>query len=412
MTLPRLSESYNSESAREPDLVALLDREIEHARAQQSREGWTNWALLLAIATLVWAASSEWERVPVLSTDAAIWFILVSLIAESFVSFIAGQNVGHTSARRLRLGSFNGLRSPALVTLAVRGMVIIGVAIAFRRSMSLFAFVAVLSWYTLSVAVLGFLAVMIAKGFPTVSSENPPRPIMRWGMIAIGVLAIFGAIVSVDLPESGQAVASIRFGSLLALALYLVVLSVVERHREPLLESFVELRRSIGLGEIDQRGAAKQFTILVRGLALSDWIQEDVRTLTTEYQRLLSHQRAVNELASLCNSDMDRLTGGEDQDPKGTSEKIRERMVAVDSLVQQAKASFNAILRLSPEIAGKMGYAAGATNGKTEEDSEAAALKRAVDGMVSDAINRWVSLEQQWPRYKAAIDQHLASLRL
>src|SRR5260221_11195833 len=43
------------------ELLDALDTEIEHIKSAQSSVGYTRWAVLLALAALLWAAIQSWE---------------------------------------------------------------------------------------------------------------------------------------------------------------------------------------------------------------------------------------------------------------------------------------------------------------------------------------------------------------
>lgn len=388
---------------------ALIDREIDHARAERTRDGWTSWALLITIGALLWAAIAEWERRSFIVANAACWFVAASMFCDLVIDGFVRRVGMNGDPRRLRTGSFLGLRPPALVALAVRAGIIVAALIVGRSLIDGYAVLAVSAYYVLLSGILILITIVLARGYPLQAAyQHRPLAFTNLGSLLIGWMGLIGVVESLGPPAHGIPATSFRFGVLAAAALYLASMMASERHRDPLLESLVELRRSIALGEIDFLVARRQCIAILRGLALSDWLQHDIQNITNEYQRFLSFEHAINELATLCNSDLQQVTSG-GQSNAATATIVRERLTALEALVVHAKAAYDAILRLSPEIAGKVGYATGVVGG---EPADAPAIKRAVDPLVNDSISRWVRLEIEWRLYRDRVLAQLTALGL
>src|SRR5260370_28272671 len=84
------------------DMVKLLEFEIGHIRTEQSKPGWTKWALMGGLATTLWLLTLELEQKKIRGRHVIFLFLLLSLSYDSvkLVSSVISKPLPHRSAGR------------------------------------------------------------------------------------------------------------------------------------------------------------------------------------------------------------------------------------------------------------------------------------------------------------------------
>ena len=391
------------------ELLGLLDREIEHARSERTRFGWTAWGLLVSIGAMVWAALSEYGANAVEPQAVAAWFVVASLISDGVLDGIVQRWDGTGDPSRLRLGTFMGRGPAALAAIMFRALVVLFALRSATYVYPLWVLLAVGGFYALVAAGVALLLVLLLRELPTQAGQRASQPIMVWGIRVLAGLAIIGAVLNSPFPVSGGGISAVRIGLLLGVATYLVTVLASDHHRDPLLDSLIEIRRSLGLGDVDYQSAMHRCQVVLRGLAFSDWVQSDVQALEDAYQQVVADERTIEELASACTRDLDVLTTGHADEPTLLAASIRSRLTAMHGVAASMSGAYERTSGLSAEIAGKIGYVRGMTDANPPD---AEAITQAIDPMVNDAMKRFVRIDVQWPGFRSAVAASLTTLGL
>jgi hypothetical protein len=222
-------------------------------------------------------------------------------------------------------------------------------------------------------------------------------------ILAIAIIAAASYMSSLAFPAMGSSAADVRFALLAVVTMYLLIHLPSERHREPLLEAMVEIRRALAMGDLDLSTATNRARIVLQGMAVADWVREDVRALMEDYDQLLASQRGASELAQLAHAELAALeqSAAEQLRDPAKAQAIRERLGAIERLVEEVAAREASMRETSIKIAGRYGYA---SRDATEADHE---YRARVDAFVTDAIGRNVRLGADWQTFRDNIEQRL-----
>jgi hypothetical protein len=390
-------------------LMSFLDKEVDHARSDRSRNGWTAWAILLTIGAMLWAALGERQANALTGPIVAAWFVASSLVCDTIIDGILQRYDQSGDPRRFRVGIFLGRRPLALVAMVARACAALYALFVARSVLPAYVLMATAGIYLLFAGLIAIVLIILARDLLISAGPTAPSRLVTWGSRVVAAVAVFGACANAPLPAGGIPAGSVKVGVLLGLASYFLTLLISEQHRDPLLDSLIELRRSLGLGEVDVPTAFRRCQIILRGLAFSDWVQRDVQAFEEHYQQVVAGERTVGELASLCVQEVESLEAGAVAQPAEAASGVRLRLVAMEKIVSDVLQARIAARERSVEIAGKIGYVQGMTK---STPSDAAAIDAAMQPMVSDSITRAVRLEVQWPPFREAISLRLSSLGL
>lgn len=119
------------------------------------------------------------------------------------------------------------------------------------------------------------------------------------GLLALGILALLGVLRVMWQQGISPTWAEYRVGGLLLGIMIVVQLLAREHPRSPLLDSLVDLRRTLGLRKMDVEFARRQTEIALAGMTVSDAFQADIEELLSEVTLARVELRAAaSELAA------------------------------------------------------------------------------------------------------------------
>lgn len=392
-------------------LFKLLDAEIDHLRRERTRGGWTSWALVIALGTALSLAGAIWEEGGISVPLTALLFALLSVLGDNLVrSFLDPELAPKEGVGRIRVGSYLGWRPAALVLYGARAA-LVAFSAWYARDVS-YAWVAwlIAALYALLAIFLLVVAVVTLKRYPikrTVPSDRLGMMSAIW-TILVGVLVV-SYILSLGVLAQGQSWDELRLAVLLVVSLHLGLLLLAERHREPLLESLIEIRRAMVLGDMDAGTAREQVRVVLSGMAAGDWIQPELRRLLESYNRQVASDKAATELARMSYDEVSRLEKFAEQGVADHSiaQSVIARFEPIRSLVTDAGSSYEGVTKSSGAIAGRFGFLISSVPGAEELHNE---YKRAIEPVISDSIQRHVQLTQGFESFHSGVIARLRAL--
>jgi hypothetical protein len=309
-------------SGLEPGLKTVLDAvdfEIEHLRNQAS--GWTTWALLPALAGLLWLFLDQLAN-PVSTHTVARTFFVLSVALDLILGgagMIAGKVAPARSGNRwISTRNFLDVSLSGRLDLSLGiGLLFLYLWLALRywpdvtRVTTVWAF---LYFGLLIPILLIFLVGMLLDMDLRVNQPQKPWTVLlAWGYLGLGlwlVISYTRALIGGTPPS----VTEWKVAGILV-AIRVLVSFLARIMRQPiLLQELVTLRRDIVFGRTDSDRALHHLDIVVAGMQESDRLQrkvEKVMTLLREHQN--ECRAMVDESAAMRAS----LTGP--QSPKKTA---------------------------------------------------------------------------------------------
>lgn len=291
-----LEETKNSNDFK--SLIELLEFEITHVRSEEARPGWTTWALLGGLATMLWLLTREFEQHQVNTDDALFLFLILALTYDSvrmiinalskpmplrngrFISF----SIHFSQDRSLML--FMLIRSAMLLVIASQTQLFVG---------KTFQILTVLFYGFDLFATLGaFVLTYTQFAVPVPPKGSRVVVVFRITVIAGGMLAAL-VCISVLYKKPNFSIFEYRISGLVFGISVLLSILARSHRRMPLLETLVGIRRSLALGQLDLDSAQRQTEIALQGMTASDALQSQLVSLLADLERGGIHLEAASK---------------------------------------------------------------------------------------------------------------------
>jgi hypothetical protein len=356
MTALKLENNDDQNDSEAVDrLVELLEFEVDRIVAEESRPGWTAWALVGSLASALWLLASELESSVVNLQNVLFLFLTFSLAYDCIVrwlpSLIWWQGSPETTPR---------FRPSHIVLAQGRGATLLEIG----RSIALVVIAAEIRPYVSTPYVVAVYVVYVAVillglvGFCMSFLEIPVLPASgRVGWVAramlaflvgTGLLALLGLLGVFWRQAILPTVPEYRVGGLLLVIMSLLLVLAQRRPQTPVLRTLIGTRRNLVLGRISLDSARRQTEIALMGLTTADVLQHRVEELLAHLQHLDTHTEAMSkELQGA------RIAVGKDDDDAEISEVQWALILAVlQSGAKHLNSISEAMQRLSSATTG------------------------------------------------------------
>lgn len=285
-------------------LIELLEFEIAQIRSEESRPGWSMWALLGGLATIAWLLTFQIEAGSADLRNTLFVVLGLSLLYDSLLwvlLLIKGQGPSK-SARRLESTHrvFSEGRNRMVFEIG-RSIAMIVIAAGFRPSLSTSTVWAACLFYGAWLFLMLVGVSLSYLRFPT-----PKDASLSWvvyvvfgTLFVLGVLTLFGVAGVIWRQDISPTMNEVRIAGLLVGGTIMAGFLARGRPRTPLLGALVEIRRSLGLGSMDVESARRQIDIALAGMTVGDVLQEDITELLSYLQQTSTElESAASELES------------------------------------------------------------------------------------------------------------------
>lgn len=309
-------------------VLHVLDAEINQILQKEKQPGWTSWAIYGAIATLTWLLFNQLENLTINITSVSILFLLFSLsidfIELLLILFLPG-TYGFGKRRRFFLSSYYANNRFNLILQLLRFIAVIFLVQKYSYMVNTFFSSSVsflygtLAFGSVLIIVLSFLRIPL-----------PPTNICSFVLFSsLSSLIILSSIIafSLSLMQNPPNISDYRVGSLLTALSYLILLLTRKGGDTPLLSSLVNLRRDLVFGKISVEYAVDQADIALRGLQISDVLQEDVRYMLELFNKVSSESEMI----------ISKVNAIKLQLPENLSELSAEQRLLIKTTVESFK---------------------------------------------------------------------------
>jgi hypothetical protein len=279
------SETADMEDKVIDRLKELLDSEIEHVRSEYERPGWTRWALLGGIASIVWLITNRIEQGTFNPTNVSILFLAFSLALYVLLylsTLCESAQPDPSTEGRFRLTNrwFALSRASLLLFLAhIISVIVIAHSVQDQVRWPFTATVYVV--YGLLALMLIAFFVLTYFPYPLPLSQANPTAFIVINLVLIVGSLIPSAAYLYHAARSPTAATTddYRIAALIVVGYYLLRILAGLRDQTPILSSLVTTRRELLLGKMDVTTATQQIDVALAGLQVSDVLHEDVRGL-------------------------------------------------------------------------------------------------------------------------------------
>ena len=327
-------------------LTELLNAEIDRIRAEESRPGWTMWALLGGLATILWLMVAELEKNTIDLLNVLFLLLLFSLVCDTLreIPLIISGSPALSVPLRVKFtrSIFQG-RVHSLVAL-VRSITLIIVTAMIRPFASACYVVAAYVFYVrLALAFAGrFLLSFLRVPSPAPQQDAEwTAKVLRLLLLVPGIIALFGLSSALLNQKVSPEVFEYRFSGLLVAATLTLLLLAQGQSRAPLLATLMHIRRSLTFGSIDLASAKRQAEVALLGMTVADAFQDDLRRLLLDLQQADVFLEAIEQRFQEIRSVLDKSDSEISEKQRVLMEAVR-RSSQID--LDDAKRELNAFL--------------------------------------------------------------------
>lgn len=273
------------------DLISYIRWEIDEVRRRSRGAGWTPWALLLAMAGVLWAISehlAEATSWPKVFQNGVLTYLAVDLVQRARVALVARRSRFGVGYVREFGDLISNQRASILVEMLIGAALWTGIA-SFGWGSGTWVDYLLIGWIFLGacLGVVTFMQVISRMPVPLEVAEKPRVFKLLAPLRAIVLLVCIGGYLPIAL--SGG-LADARLGVLFGIALHLLLAVSLESGEPPLVAELVELHRELALESITVEQARERLETVLKGLKLEDYAQADARAML---QSVSSLQEAV-----------------------------------------------------------------------------------------------------------------------
>lgn len=326
------------------DFLSHLDFEISQISDEQTRNGWTKWALYGVIASCTWLFFDQIEKGNVAVESVALLVLTFGLTAD----FI------YASYRLLPSVSDNRETVPRFRKAADRGSLTTLWLLFFRYVATLFlacyftgtvhwtqAVITVAFYSVITITLLCLILLLIFREPEIIDRAEKKNQKNLVYIQLLGVLGLAWAGIGYwsTVLSLSPGVSNYRLAGLLIVAACSVYLIVENARKAPLLSFLVEIRREMTFKRIDLLNAVKQTEIALVGAYVDEGIQEDILKLVS----ILGAQEIQLEN---CSAQLDAAVIDLQKDGANMTKQGFEK---VSEVLQDAQKALQGYLGQSPE---------------------------------------------------------------
>jgi hypothetical protein len=274
MYMDATNEPQPGAKEQEARLLSYLEFEIKRIEEEQRRPGWTRWALGGTIGSACWVVLGQIEAHGAQITAGNVLFLALALgvLWEFLVSFRNLLLLGFPPpTQRVRLFRSNLLAGGRLIFFwQILSKVCLAV-VAVSSPLLPKTWIGVTMCILLGLSVLPPLGLLLASygHFRVPMAVRPKYPsLVVWSSVfslAFGVAILTNLAMIVASKWQHLAISELRCAALIVVAFTLVPLFLSDRLFSPIVSVLVELRRKLGLGQVDYETARRQTEILMYG---------------------------------------------------------------------------------------------------------------------------------------------------
>ena len=264
----------------------FLDSEIDNLRDEIQRPGWTNWALLGAVAGLIWlllelVEVGQYSVKHVAGILLVIWFLDYSYF---FIKSLISPNLSKTTGRFMPNQEVSSNRLGILFSLFQLGFLIY-IVHEFTHDVS--SLTSNLAFTAVSILLFSALGAFIVPltGYPLpINVRNRYTVIIPITSCVVMLISAWYYSHFLWVTPGGANVYDVRFALVIAAIYYLISRLLAASPGALTLDILTTVRREYLLGRIELETAIRQTDIALSGMRVSDLIEEYVAKLLSLYR--------------------------------------------------------------------------------------------------------------------------------
>lgn len=302
----RTSVDSTGRSVTKADVLEVINNELMASAQARLRHGWTQYAVMVTMASLIWLFLIIWESNQQISIQLTSRLILTGVyLVAAFHLIISLLQLGSERSRYFWPATYLSDRRLPISIFLMRlcFLIALGTYIFINSWLSLFIVVfpiVVLSAVAALVLIITFTDLLIVRSAPhNLSLSDRGLTVFTVSVLAIAIpIAVLANDLSFAMP--GMDLAETK---LAAIVLGIFYLSPYLPRAQPNVSSTMlrELQQSVLLGDLSPASAANQVELVVKG-------REASRYFSTKVDELLEENRKARELLGMMETEFQVLT--------------------------------------------------------------------------------------------------------
>jgi hypothetical protein len=264
--------------------LEVAEAQIDQLERENSRPGWSLWAVLVSLCAVLWLLSTEIQANGTPGPE-QLRFALAGYLALKVLFSLADIGGPRAHSRpEMRLQESGAFFGSARRILVFTLLLLLAIVVLVLQDSMLKRWHIVFLWFyvgPLLAAIATFILMSIAK-FPVVVSGKKRQPKLAAGVIAytlVSPILLATSLVIDGNPSRLASMAFARIAALISVAVFLADRLVVLSKRNPLLTSLEQIRADVSFGSIGPTEALERISIVTSGFRLEQALQADISRL-------------------------------------------------------------------------------------------------------------------------------------
>ena len=267
------------------DLQKLLEFEIIRIQKEQSRPGWSAWALLGSLATIFWliTVTLDGKTIDLHNTLFLVFFFSILYDTIKYQSQFLSLNYPTSNSSTAIISTqkfFSPTRNNIFLVL-VRNISLLILIISSPFNFSFF--ILLLCYFFYGIEIIGNTLSIILSFFNipfSISAKSFKANIFANGFFFIfGFFIIYGLILMLLSQTISPKIVEYRLAGLITSASIIILLLSSSQGHHFLLDNLIDIRRNLGMDKTDVTFAKRQIEIAFYGMELDEFYQSDLNKL-------------------------------------------------------------------------------------------------------------------------------------
>ncbi len=274
-----------------------IDFEINRIQSEQNRPGWTRWAILGSLATLVWLFLNELESKTITWLHVSLIFFVFSLLLDNILFFTALISPKSSNNQKLRFDfSHRHFGNNRMLMLLILFRIAIMLYIAWLFSGDVLKYQAVAAYVLYLIFFLIFLTIFVVSflKLPILISGKGTVPKSSYFMLltalGVGLIPLYAYGHAALEVSSISNYSNYKIAGLLLVASYVLMMLFGlfggAGSSSPILSSLIEIRRDVALRRMDIESSIRQLDIAIAGMQVDEVLQEYVRVILQAFEEI------------------------------------------------------------------------------------------------------------------------------
>ena len=327
-------------------IIHLLEYEISSRHTKANRQGWTTWAILGAVASLLWLMSSVLDTTTSISWRNVLFIVLLSSISFDFLLLLNKLFFGESyqSLNENRFQNIDISSRKVLFFMLVRAtlllIIIIWLSPVLGQLVKLSCWGFFMFFFIMAIVIMKLVFLKIPVPMESHSRTKQSAYIYTIIMAAVGCIAIVGLVRIIYFNTISPSISEWRIGLILFCLSLLTIILFLFKPNPILLLQLDDIRQKLAMGQIELNRAKQQIDLIIHGLTLSNIFQSKIsdilvvlKTIQNMFNKFHSEIAIVNKFVEAPSEDM----------TKKDSSTVYKALIAISEIQEEIESQYQKV---------------------------------------------------------------------